>query len=262
MPKSPAIDCGGLNVLVDAKHGRMLVNRHDVYIGRSLIELGEFSEGEVDLFRQVLPPGGVVVEAGANMGAHTVPLARLVGPAGRVFAFEPQRIIFQLLCANVALNSLTNVQTYWSAVGDVEGELLVPEMDYARANNFGGLGLEGRTSGEKVPLRTIDSLQLARLNLLKADVEGMEQAVLAGARQTIERCRPLLYVENDRTDKSAQLLALVKGSGYRAFAHAPPLYSANNYFQQPSNPFGNIISMNIFAVHTSVAADIQGLQEL
>ena len=262
MSNLPATDSGELNVLVNAKHGRMLVNRHDVYIGRSLIELGEFSEGEVDLFEQVLPPGSVVVEAGANIGAHTVPLAKRVGSSGRVYAFEPQRVIFQLLCANLALNSLTNVVAFWSAVGDEQGELLVPEIDYSRPNNFGGLGLEGRMSGEKVPLRSIDSLGLAQLNLLKADVEGMEHAVLAGARQTIERCRPLLYVENDREDKSAPLLALIKQLGYRAFAHTPRLYNPNNFFRQANNPFGNIISINIFAVHSSVAADIKGLEQL
>lgn len=240
----------------------MLVNRHDIYIGRSLLELGEFSEGEVDLFRQVLRPGAIVVEAGANIGSHTVPLARLVGPSGRIYAFEPQRIVFQLLCANVALNSLTNVVTHWSAVGDQAGEVWIPDIDYGQPNNFGGLGLEGRSGGEKVPLQTIDAMGLSRLDLLKADVEGMEQSVLSGARETIERTHPLLYVENDRTDKSAELLAMIKGFGYVAYSHTPPMYNPNNFFAQPANPFANIISINVFAVHSSVAANIQGLRQL
>ncbi len=159
----------------------MLVNRHDIYIGRSIIELGEFSEGEVELFRQVLRPGSLVVEAGSNIGAHTLPLAKLVGPAGHVWAFEPQRIVFQTLCANMALNSVLNVSAIWAAVGNQPGQLLIPGIDYTRDNNFGGLGLEGRTSGEPVQVLTIDSLRLPRLDLLKADVEGMEQAVLEGA---------------------------------------------------------------------------------
>ena len=133
---------------------------------------GEFSEGEVDLFRQVLRPGALVVEAGANIGAHTVPIAKLIGPTGHVWAFEPQRIVHQTLCANIALNSLTNVTALWAAVGREAGQLLVPTIDYARDNNFGGLGLEGRTQGEPVSVLTIDSLRLPRLDLLKADVEG------------------------------------------------------------------------------------------
>jgi FkbM family methyltransferase len=251
-----------LNVLIAARHGRLLVNKHDIYIGRSIRELGEFSEGEVDLFRQVMRPGALVVEAGANIGVHTVPLAKMVGPTGHVWAIEPQQVVFQTLCANVALNSLVNVTTLWAAVGREPGQLLVPAIDYGTDNNFGGLGLEGRTQGEPVSVITIDGLRLPRLDLLKADVEGMEQVVLEGAQQTIDRCRPLLYVENDRADKSESLLARIKQMGYVAYAHVPRLYSENNYFGQTNNPFGNIVSVNVFAVHQSVAADIQGLKRL
>lgn len=262
MNRPGAIECGNINLLVAARHGHLLVNRHDIYIGRSIRELGEFSEGEVDLFRQVLRPGALVVEAGANIGAHTVPLAKLIGPTGHLWAFEPQRIIHQTLCANIALNSLTNVTALWAAVGREAGQLLVPAIDYTRDNNFGGLGLEGRTQGEPVSVLTIDSLRLPRLDLLKADVEGMEQAVLEGARATIERCQPLLYVENDREEKSAGLLACLQAMGYVAYAHAPPLYSPANYFGELNNPFGNIISMNILAIHQSVPTNIQGLKRL
>ena len=87
----------------------MLYNFHDLYIGRSLDLYGEYSEGEIDLFGQIVQPGQVVVEVGANIGAHTVFLAHRSGPAARVLAFEPQRIVFQTLCANLALNSITNV---------------------------------------------------------------------------------------------------------------------------------------------------------
>ncbi|MCC6508213.1 MAG: FkbM family methyltransferase [Pirellulaceae bacterium] len=262
MTKPEMIDCGPLNVLVNARHGRMLVNRHDIYIGRSIQTLGEFSEAEVDLFRQVVRPGALVVEAGANIGTHTVPLAQLTGPTGHVWAIEPQRIVFQTLCANLALNSLTNVTAIWAAVGKEPGQLFVPSIDYSTENNFGGLGLEGRTQGEAVNVLTIDSLRLPRLDLIKADVEGMEQVVLEGAQQTIQRCRPLLYVENDRSDKSDSLVQCIKQMGYAAYAHIPRLYSETNFFGETNNPFGNIVSVNLFAVHESVAANIQGLKQL
>ena len=117
MTRPAPIECGTFNLLVAARHGHLLVNRHDIYIGRSIRELGEFSEGEVDLFRQVLRPGALVVEAGANIGSHTVPMAKMIGPTGHLWAFEPQRVIHQTLCANLALNSLTNVTALWAAVG-------------------------------------------------------------------------------------------------------------------------------------------------
>ena len=80
----------GFYRLVRGRHGLFLANPKDVYIGRAVIEYGEFSELEVQVLLQLVPTGGVVIEAGANMGALTVPLAKKVGRSGLVYAFEPQ----------------------------------------------------------------------------------------------------------------------------------------------------------------------------
>jgi FkbM family methyltransferase len=189
------------------RHGTMMYLRQDVYIGRSFTEYGEYSEGEVDLFRQCLRPGDVALDIGANLGAHTLPMAQLVGPSGAVFAFEPQRILFQILCANVALNELPNVHALPVALGRAVGRTKVPALDYRGASNFGGVSLGG-AHGEDVPVLTLDQLEVSKIKLIKIDVEGMELDVLAGAKQTLARCRPILYVENDRADKAE---ALVRG---------------------------------------------------
>jgi FkbM family methyltransferase len=251
-----------LNRLVRGRHGLTLYNTHDKYIGRSLELYGEFSQLEVELFEQIVRPGGVVVEAGANIGVHTVPLARLVGESGRVYAFEPQGVVFQTLCANVALAGLTNVHGHHAAVGETAGEVVIPPLDYRQENNFGGLGLGEFKQGEKVPLLTIDSLNLPACHFLKADVEGMELAVLRGARATIEKFRPLLYVENDRPEKSAPLLQQIRELGYKLYWHRPPLFNPGNYFENPANAFGPVVSMNMLCVHASVKANISGLKEV
>lgn len=238
------------------RHGLMLFNPKDAYVGRSLDLYGEFSEGEVQLFRQLVRPGDVVVEVGANLGALTVPLAHLVGPTGRVFAFEPQRIVFQALCANAALNSLTNVIARNEAVGGAAGVLAVPMLDYTHAANYGGLplGPEAGWAGkenvpvEEVPVVTLDALKLLRCRLLKIDVEGMEADVLAGATDTVARCRPLLYVENDRTEKAEALVAAMTALGYALYWHTPPLFLPDNFRQNAENVFGNILSFNVFGV--------------
>ncbi len=84
--------------LKECRHGQMLYIRNDIYIGRSLDLYSEFSEGEVILFRQLIKKGDVVIEAGANIGAHTIAIAKIIGPAGKIIAYEPQRFIFQILC--------------------------------------------------------------------------------------------------------------------------------------------------------------------
>ena len=80
--------------LVRARHGLFLANPNDVYIGRALLEYGEYCEHEVQLLAPLLSEGMVAVDAGANIGAVTVPLARAVGPGGLVYAFEPQPLTF------------------------------------------------------------------------------------------------------------------------------------------------------------------------
>lgn len=256
------IECGDINQLVAAKHGWMLINKNDVYIGRSIRDLGEFSEGEVDVFRQMLRPGSWVVEAGANIGTHTIPLGKIVGPQGRVICFEPQRVVFQTLCANVALNSLINVVTHWSGLGHEPGTLFVPPIDYSANQNFGGINFESFQAGEKVPIVTLDSLELPRLDLLKADVEGMELKVLQGAAATIEKFHPLLYLECDRQDQAPALIQHIYDLGYRPYWHRPFMFNPNNHFGCNENPFGNVASFNILAVHSSRNIIIEGLPKV
>lgn len=257
-----SIDCGEFNRLVRAKHGWFLYNRNDVYIGPSIARLGEYSEPEVEIFQQVLRPGDVVAEAGSNIGAHTVPIAAAVGPTGRVLAFEPQRLVYQTLCANVALNSLTQVETRWCALGERVDRLFVPQLDVRKENNFGGLCLESQSRGESVEMYPLDHFKIVSLRMLKADVEGMESAVLRGARETIQRCRPLMYVENDRADRAHELLQLMESFGYRIFWHRPRLYRPDNYFREGVNPFGNIASYNLLAIPRESSARIEGLEEV
>src|SRR6266536_3305425 len=250
------------NVLTEARHGLVLYNRHDVYIGRSLELYGEWSAGETDLLCQVLQPGMVVVDAGANIGTHTLAFARAVAPGGVVYAFEPQRIVYQTLVANVALNSLTNVVCQQRALGAEPGRLLVPPIDYTATSNFGGVELGAWQTGEPVEVVRIDDLELAACHLIKVDVEGMERAVLEGASATIARCQPLLYVEADRAAHRDDLLRWLADRGYVMYWHQVPLYSPTNAKGNPTNVFEGIVSLNVLAVPSTVPQTIDGLERV
>ncbi|HEY3789291.1 MAG TPA: FkbM family methyltransferase [Urbifossiella sp.] len=240
----------------------MLFNIHDLYIGRSFDEYGEFSEGEIDLFRQCVKPGQTVLEVGANIGAHTVWLAETVGPSGKVLAFEPQRIVFQTLCANLALNSITNVHGFQAALGATAGQIVVPTLDYSRTENYGALALGGYQHGEPVPLLTIDGLKLPACHFIKIDVEGMEREVLQGAVETIAAFTPILYVENDREAKKQRLIHFIDGLGYDMYWHAPPLFNPNNYFGNSVNVFGTIASHNMLCLPRNHAHHVTGQQKV
>jgi FkbM family methyltransferase len=239
----------------------MLYNINDVYVGRSFDLYGEFSEGEAEVFRQLVRPGDVVLEVGANVGAHTVALAQLVGPGGAVIAFEPQRIAFQMLCANVALNNLTNVHTFQAAAGAAPGQIAVPELDPNQPNNFGGLALGANvgTPGSIVPVIRIDDLPVPACRLIKIDVEGMELDVLKGCTQLIATFSPVLYVENDREDRSADLIRFIDSLGYAMYWHRPALFNPANFAGRADNVFGNVISVNMLCLPKSARSAIQGM---
>ena len=242
------------------RYGEMIYRPNDVYIGRSLELYGEFSEQEVQVFRGLVRPGQTTLDVGANIGAHTVPLAKLVGPTGKVLAFEPQRGLFYALCGNVALNNLHAVRCYQAAVGERAGTIVVPDLDADAELNYGGVALANvaaSTAAESVPVLRIDDLQLSACDFIKIDVEGMEQQVLAGAVQTIRRCRPFLYVEDDRAAASADLRARMFDLGYQIYVHRPPLYNPANFAAKRENVFGSIVSLNLYAHHVESTSPIR-----
>jgi FkbM family methyltransferase len=243
------------------RYGIMMYLRQDMYVGRSFKEYGEFSEGEVALFRQCLQPGDVALDIGANLGSHTVPLAHLVGPSGFVHAFEPQRILFQIVCGNLALNELDNVRALPVALGRAPGRTKIPPIDYGGLNNFGGVEIGG-AHGEDVEVVTLDQLDLPKIKLMKIDVEGMELEVLLGAKATLARCRPIVYVENDRVEKADALAAQLLESGFRLWWHTPLLYNSDNFLGNPENVFGAVRSFNMLCLPKESTLAVEGMPEI
>lgn len=250
-----------MTALKDCRHGRLLFLRNDTYVGRSLDLYGEYSEAETAVLCGLLRPKDVVIEAGANIGAMTVAFAKAVGPRGRVFAFEPQRRIFQILCANLAINEIGNVHAVQAALGRAKGTLRVPPLSYRKVFNFGGVAVGSKT-GETVSVAAIDALGFDRLSLVKADVEGMELDVIKGGARTIARLRPILYLENDRHARSSELIRLVMDLGYRLWWHLPLLYNPRNRFSNPKNVFGRAVSVNMLCIPKERNIDIKGSKEV
>lgn len=255
-----------VNFLVQARNGLFIANCQDVYLGNSLIRYGESGALEWELLKGLIEPGSTVVEVGANIGTHTVSIARAVGDGGRVIAVEPQRVIFQYLCANISLNGFMNVETYHCGCGSEAATLIVPAIDYSaeRNQNFGGVSLQKNGLGESVEIRRLDDLvgDTRLVRLIKIDVEGMEADVLRGAMATIRASRPILYVENDRIEKSEELIRLIMDLGYRLFWHIPPLFNPDNYFSEKENVYGNVASYNMVCFPCEETAIVPGLQEI
>lgn len=242
------------NRISECRYGKMIYNIHDRFVGKSLATYGEYSEGEVDVFKQILKKGESVIEVGSNIGSHTVPLAEIVGRYGKVYAFEPQRLAFQILNGNLAINSIDNVHTYQLAVSDKPGTITVPVLDPRANNNWGGLELGSYVSGEKVAVVTLDNLDIPKCKLIKVDVEGMELNVIKGAEKYIKQHQPVLYVESDREDRHNELAEYIASLGYNLYWHEPALFNIDNFNEKKENLFTNpkgatYISRNLLCVH-------------
>jgi len=230
----------GFHYLVHGRHGTFLANKNDIFVGGALITYGEFSELETETFKRFVDKETTVIEVGANIGAHTVWLAK---NAKRVIAIEPQPFIYYTLCAQVVLNSLQNVECINSCIGFSEnGYIDIPSLDYSKPNNFGGLEMYApATERVRVRCQTLDEVLESRAItgkvFLKVDVEGMEEQVLRSGVQFIRDMLPIMYVENDRPNKEISLLNFIKSMGYSTEKDSPLLFNKDNYFKKKDNKF-------------------------
>lgn len=256
------IDCERPYQVVKARHGWFVVNAQDIYIGRALISYGEYCETEWQLLEQLLQPGKDVVEVGANIGSHTVPMARRLALSGRrLLAIEPQPAVFQNMCANLTLNALFNVLAENAACSDRAALLSFATPDYQKENNFGSVAMREDGGGnQRVRAFPLDDLipQDFDVGLIKVDVEGFELKVLEGSRAAIARHRPMLYLENDRQDRSKPLIEWLWAAGYKICWHLPPLFNSRNFAQKKENIYPDIVSVNMLAVPKETSVNFVG----
>lgn len=236
-----------VNVLTHGRYGPMLVNQHDRYVGEAFVHCGEYGEEEVAFLRTIVRPGDHVLMAGANIGALVVPVAQVVGERGRVLAFEPQLHPYHLLCANVALNDLFHVECFRYAVGEARGVTQIPRWNPREPLNSGGTSIGA--GEDSVPMLSIDSMGLQALDVLQADVEGSELDVLSGAAETIQRCKPLLYLEADRSEQRGALLTWLADAGYEVWEHTPRLWNQENHAGRTEPLWPDVVSINWWCVH-------------
>jgi FkbM family methyltransferase len=171
--------------------GHFYLDNINDYI-KNLLRKGVSWEGALaKRMKEKIPLGTTAIDIGAHIGTHTLALSEAVGPSGRVIAFEPQPKLFRELFMNMALNGASNIDFYWAGIGDRVAQI---ELGAEGVGNEGGSSLTGGT-GKFVSLITLDSLHLDNVSLIKIDVEGMENAVIDGAKETLLRNRPTIFIE-------------------------------------------------------------------
>ncbi|HVY60715.1 MAG TPA: FkbM family methyltransferase, partial [Planctomycetota bacterium] len=224
-------------------------------IGQAIARGGCYEPETVEVFRRLVGPGAVVVDAGAHLGQYSVLGAAAVGPGGAVHAFEPDPVTFGRLRENLALNGATGVRCNNVALAREPGRatLYLADIDVSAGNSLARTRHYGGTE-TTVEVTTLDAYaaaaDLRRLDLLKADVEGAELPLLEGGARTIERFRPRLILELSVHGAAfgyaaADLVARLEGWGYHVFRIGPlPL---RPYTARADDP----VHFNVLAVHAS-----------
>lgn len=246
------------NFVTQTRYGTLVYNKNDVRVGRSLELYGEYCERAIVVFDQILGAGQVVIDVGANIGTHTLFFAKKVGPAGCVLSFEPRRLLFQTLCGNMAINSITNVHCWNAAVGDRRGEVCVSRVDHERPIDFSTLEVGG-DEGDRVPVIELDGMNLPRCNLLRIASPGMECAVLDGARSLLKRAKPIVHITSQLdAAREAKLLERLTELGYAAYWHSADLFNPLNHAGNGENVFGTQADRCLLCVDMAVERHLTG----
>ena len=252
-----------MNVLdLNTRYGPFLYNDCDPHFRDAIVRYGEWSWREASYWQQIVAPGDVVISAGANIGCHVVALAQLVGEGGAVFCFEPQLPLWQVCVANVALANVgAQVRAFAGALGEKDGVIQMPIPDYTKETSFGGYSLRYTSVPDHVqryPVKqyAIDGLALTRCDFIQLDIEGMEDEALAGAKETLTRCQPVLYLEADYPQARLALFKRMERIGYRAFWHIVPFFNARNYRDNPENIWGPAVVTSWLCAPAAKAAGI------
>lgn len=198
-------------------------------IEETLIHSGSWEPNLVGFLRPFLTEGDLVLDIGANIGYHSLHFASLL-PKVDCISFEPHPIIYEQLTDNIRINQFSNINAYQVAVGDVSGTtsfFMQDEKAYNRGMSaieyYQGIGAEfTKIEVKKIAIDDFLSKEMQkRVKIIKIDTQGFEYQVISGAKNTIEKSRPIIIAElHDNTSKDPQNILSIL-TGYKVFKFQP-----------------------------------------
>ena len=189
-------------------------------ISNCIKEYGHWENHLSYFYEKFIKENYIIIDGGANIGYHSIQFAKLANE-GKVYSFEPQTLIFNVLSTNALINGATDIiEQYRLGLSDSPTSLKMTPLNEqvfgVGCINYGGRGLTDSNQGEEnVKTITIDSLNLEKLDLIKLDVQGFELKTLLGGEKTIKNNYPLMFIENYIDQESdQQVIKLLEEWGY------------------------------------------------
>jgi FkbM family methyltransferase len=193
------------------KYGYVILYNNDVYLNCDAFKKGNYHDEDTMLkLKKYIDPNKNILEIGANCGTSSLVYASFLDNGSKLFAYEPQKNMFELLNLNIINNSLQekilpinkgifcyNGKAIMNSIdldgggGDVEKRYTVEQN---LPCNFAGIGLGN--NGEKIDVVTIDSLDLDNIGFIHCDAQGSENFIFSEAISTLKKCKPVILYEN------------------------------------------------------------------
>jgi len=205
----------------DIGYGSFIFLENDM-IGRFILRYNFWEEHLVKIYSALLNPDSVIIDAGANIGFHTVQFARL---GKKVYAFEPQPVVFNLLSTNILFNDLSQkVKQYRLGLSDKKISLNMQSTEnFTESNgviNYGGLGVTTENlDTDKVDLIKWDDefADAEKIDFMKMDVQGSEIYALKGMERMLKASKPWMMLENYNHEGDSPVIDYLLDLGYEVY---------------------------------------------
>jgi len=197
-------------ITYNTKYGKVTLYKNEKFIGGAFRSGKYWDEDTILKLWRYINPDRNIIEIGGHCGTSTIIYARFIKPEQKLYVFEPQKNMYNLLIHNVHQNGLKDkVVPYNLGVFCYNGEGKMNNIDldggggevlkrYNEENNlecnFGGLGLGDK--GEEINLTTIDEMNLENIGFIHCDALGSENFIFSKAIETIRKCKPVILFEN------------------------------------------------------------------
>jgi FkbM family methyltransferase len=230
----------------------LFLNPSDPVITQSILTEGIWEASDTHWFVKAVRPGDVVVDAGANIGYYTILASRLVGPTGRVYAFEPDPTAFEILRRNVRLNGADNVVAEQKALSNANTtlELFIASDNKGDDRIYQPKG-EQRPSIKVPAVRMDDYLRgkVEHVDMVKIDTQGAEAVIIEGMAETIRANEQMVMIVEfwpsglaGLGSDAAALLKRLRADDFRFYNLGPGTFGPGN--------IGEIDEATLLAQHT------------
>ena len=188
-------------------------------MGKDIIDGKVWESHIVNFLKKNLKKDSVFIDIGSNYGWHSLIASTI---CDKVLSFEPQTVMYEIQKLSLDENKIKNCELYKIALGNVEEKKQMALIDYTQQGvNIGDLSIG--YGGEEILVKTLDSFELKKVDIIKIDVQGFEKFIIEGSLNTIKDKKPILIVEFEEFQLnkfgygSAELFELIRSLDYEIY---------------------------------------------